>query len=703
MPHTLLTLLALLFLLPTAARAEGRDGLAKLSPYVRRVALQTGAALTRGGRERFITAFVSTADASAIEQAGGTSLARWGRLHIARLPIGRLRHLAALPAVTAIEAAPHGHACLDTTVIVTRAAALRAFHAPSPARGEGGLTGRGVVVGVQDIGFDLTHPTFRTPDQSRLRIVSLWDQLAREGGRPLMAQAADGGEAVPGRLHEGEEALLTIGHSADAALVTHGTHTASTAAGSGAEGAGRLSPYVGLAPEADICLVANLTSDNASLVPDDEQDLFTSATDILGFKHIFDTADSLGRPCVVSFSEGAHDDFYNSRLACEAIDSLLRPGHIICASAGNEGWKPAYINKPKGQERAGAFLAADDGTALYTTLSDTPPALALTFYPDHTEPLTKVFDMSAYAPDSIYADTIAVGGLRYALATAIYPSCYDAERMAAELLVAALDTAALTMPIALTLSGEGQEVECFGVGGWFTTSLRDPSLHDATASHNILFPASAPGVICVGATAWRTGITNCHGNPMGSNLGTGGARVPYSSQGPTLDGQTKPDVMAPGANVVAAHSSWWAEAGATAWERLWDVRRFAAGGREYSWAASSGTSMAAPVVAGIIALWLQLCPTLSTADIREVFAATCRRGTPLLPYPNNSTGYGEIDAEAGADYIRRNITALTRPAAPAAPAATYDLAGRKLSPASPRPGVSITLRDGVARKTVRRH
>ena len=40
------------------------------------------------------------------------------------------------------------------------------------------FTGEGVVVGVQDIGFDLTHPTFYTRDMSRYRIQALWDHLS---------------------------------------------------------------------------------------------------------------------------------------------------------------------------------------------------------------------------------------------------------------------------------------------------------------------------------------------------------------------------------------------------------------------------------------------------------------------------------------------------------------------------------------------
>ena len=41
-------------------------------------------------------------------------------------------------------------------------------------------TGKGVVVGIQDIGFDLTHPTFYSTNMKDYRIKALWDQLSKD-------------------------------------------------------------------------------------------------------------------------------------------------------------------------------------------------------------------------------------------------------------------------------------------------------------------------------------------------------------------------------------------------------------------------------------------------------------------------------------------------------------------------------------------
>ena len=57
--------------------------------------------------------------------------------------------------------------------------------------------------------------------------------------------------------------------------------------------------------------------------------------------------------------------------------------------------------------------------------------------------------------------------------------------------------------------------------------------------------------------------------------------------------------------------------------------------------------MASPCVAGIIALWLEADPTLSPEDVKNVFAKTATHIDETMEYPNNSYGYGEINAYAG--------------------------------------------------------
>lgn len=174
---------------------------------------------------------------------------------------------------------------------------------------------------------------------------------------------------------------------------------------------------------------------------------------------------------------------------------------------------------------------------------------------------------------------------------------------------------------------------------------------DATNEANIVSPASAPCVICVGATSYRTEITNYLGYKKYNNLGENGEKATYSSVGPTFDGRIKPDVMAPGTNVLSSYSSYYLENNPGASDITWDVEHFKYNGRTYAWNSNTGTSMACPLAAGIIALWLEACPTLTPQDVLEVIAKTSHHHDTTLSYPNNRYGYGEIDAFAGLMHI----------------------------------------------------
>lgn len=97
-----------------------------------------------------------------------------------------------------------------------------------------------------------------------------------------------------------------------------------------------------------------------------------------------------------------------------------------------------------------------------------------------------------------------------------------------------------------------------------------------------------------------------------------------SSQGPTRDKRCKPEVAAPGTDIVAA-------------------RGFSATGRR--WIAMTGTSMASPYVAGVAGLMLSANRQLTAAQIGGILQRTSR------PLPGgayawaNDAGFGAVNAE----------------------------------------------------------
>lgn len=67
------------------------------------------------------------------------------------------------------------------------------------------------------------------------------------------------------------------------------------------------------------------------------------------------------------------------------------------------------------------------------------------------------------------------------------------------------------------------------------------------------------------------------------------------------------------------------------------------------WGAMTGTSMAAPTVAGIIAQWLQINPNLSPGEIKNIIASTSIKDN-FTSSPHFGPN-GKIDAMAGARYL----------------------------------------------------
>lgn len=669
-------LFALLSLLTLPLSAQ-RPAWGKMSALVReacRTAQNAPAAPSTRAMQhgpKTIVAFVKldTPDATMLEREGCKVLAQYGRLFVAEIPLSRLATLSRNPWLQRIEAGRRATALMDTTGIVVGAPQVyEGLNLPQS------YTGKGVVVGVMDIGFDLTHPTFYSQDFSRYRIQALWDQLSTD---------TIGSSFPAGRDYVGRETLLRLGRPRDGDIQTHGTHTAGIAAGSGAEGPGKLSPYRGIAYESDLALVCNATTDDAQLIDTADYYKYTYALDALGFKYIFDYARAQGKPCVINFSEGSHQDLRgDDRLYYEMLDSLTGPGRIIVASAGNDGANLSYLSAQPGQQAVGTFVGGTGQAVGWTTASSGNFGLRLRFYSGTevaAEKTLRLADVLTTA-DSTLTDSITVAGHTYHFEATAYPSAYDPQTVACDWSVT-IDGGQIDQgaPLSLSIVEAAAPVELYRMRGYFYTRDLDPTLSQALSTHTIHSPGSAPSVICVGATGYRTQFTNVFGNLMVYNNGTHGQRTPFSSIGPTMDGRIKPDVMAPGQNIVSAYSSFFranpdkAQAAVTS-----DVRYFDYGGRRYVWNSDAGTSMSAPVVTGVIALWLQADPTLTPARCLDIIARTSHHYDPSLSYPNNLYGYGEIDAYEGLKLVLEQVAAgiSTMPAPTSSSPRIYAIDGR---------------------------
>ena len=639
--------IAIMCLLVLSVAAQDDAG-GKMSPLVRRAMVQSkrSASAAKGllAASPLVTAFVKTADSDGrqlLEAHGCRVLASFGNLFIAAIPADRIGSLVAENSVQRIEAGRSASLLMDTVPAIVNA--LPAYAAQSLSQA---YTGEGVVVGLQDIGFDLTHPNFYDEDISTYRIKRFWDFLSADTVGSTMYVGAE---------YVTEDEILAYAHSRDGYVQTHGTHTLGSAAGSGAGG-----QYRGIAYNSDICLVSNAVNSDTLFISDDDLYKFTTATDALGFKYIFDYADEVGKPCVLSFSEGTHQGFSeDDRLYYETLDSLVGPGHIIVAAAGNEGSYKTYFHKEQGTYSAGTFIRSYVPYLYMKMQGDTSFVVRLKlYYGDETQTIEISTDdiLSADTTETeymlgrecVYADTVAFRDKTYYIEACGYTSFYDSNKTAYELYVESTENIGQSVALSVEVVGGDADVEVYKGTGYFISNSYDTSLDAGEYSHSIYSPASAPAVIAVGATSYRTGNVNYLGSKTGSDYGTDGTVATYSSIGPTYDGRVKPETVAPGSNVISSCSSYFIENNIDdAGYMATIISTFEYNDRVYGWYNNTGTSMSTPVVAGAVALWLQADASLTPDDVRGVLSRTCNVSDTSLEYPNNLYGYGEIDAYAG--------------------------------------------------------
>ena len=632
-----------LFCLSAMAQRPRYD---KLSPMLRkmvRVDRAAGAAgasgatrATRTASSGEVCAFVQVADGGeAVLSANGCRvLAQEGDICIAFIPKDRMGRLSLDDRILRIEANRSTRVQTDSLAWYLNAQPVYEGQQLPQA-----YTGQGVVVGVMDVGFDLTHPNFYSRDTADYRIRRFWDMLS----------ADTVGSTLPvGRDFASREELLTVAHARDGLKQTHGTHTLGIAAGSGYD-----SPYRGMAPESDICLVANAVTEDTVFIDPQDYDKYTFALDALGFKYIFDYAESVNKPCVINFSEGSMQDFWGyDVLYYEMLRRISGPGRIIVSAAGNYGGQLNWFHKPQGEYSAGTFIRFFSHDGLVTLKGDRDFQLLLTAYYGNERDVLQLSTADiVMQEDSVYCGQLKTSNDSLQIVIEAYPSCYIVGETCYDVMIHGTHNVGTNPVLSLEVVGMDADVEAYRMGGYFYQHAFNPDLRAGDITHSVLSPSTAPCVISVGATYYRLGIKNYEGEWLQSGNGHFGEWGAYSSVGPTMDGRIKPDVVAPGSNVISSYSSYYLEANPGASDILWDVKHFDFNGRKYAWNSNSGTSMSSPAVAGAIALWLQARPDLTTDDVLDVFSHTCRQYEQSLPYPNNYYGHGEIDVYRGLLYL----------------------------------------------------
>lgn len=505
-------------------------------------------------------------------------------------------------------------------------------------------SGKDVVMGVIDFGFDYNHPTFYDTLGTRYRIKRVWEM--------------NGTGTPPAGYTYGNEITDTTqikAHGTDDARQMHGTSTAGIAAGSG-YGSPNNNRYRGMAYETDIVMVGVRRD---SIEKQWQQGGFSDFID--GINYIFNYAQSVQKPAVVNISWGSQSGPHDgSTLFNEACNNLSGSGRIIVMSAGNEGEEKIHLSK--------TFTATD--TAISSFLDFTPAVYKRTWV-DAWGEAGKTF----CAKVTLYNNGVAgnTTGLvcidnqihnQLLMAANTIDTCYvqfittQAEhngkpRITVDVYNRSADSVAVTLQATDGTLHIWNEYYYYGFPKGYLSdfeSFNKPWATTGNTASTVSDMGSGEAVLLVGAYASKTNWTNLNHEQLTYNSYVLANKiVPFSSHGPMANGRTSPDIAAPGLTLATSSSSYdasYTPGGANA-SKVVSAYVQPVSGKTYYYSEFIGTSASAPVASGIVALMLQANPNLFPSHIKSIFAETAITDTYTGTLPaggDNTWGHGKINA-----------------------------------------------------------
>ncbi len=492
--------------------------------------------------------------------------------------------------------------------------------------------GTGVLIGVIDQGFEYKHVAFAGRSKK-------WGSSTASGALSGNAPAADNTDEVG-----------------------HATHVTNIAAGNKVDG----SDYYGVATGSELLM---MKSD------------FNDGTVLLQASAIKKYAEENGMPWVLNMSFGSnlgpHD---GSTDYDQNMDKLCGKGAIMVAAMGNSGGEKMHCTYTfESDSTIYIYMKPESGNTNQAVVSEVwgnsnSGEKNLTITPVLVSGSTMYTPTSAQLRQAGFTTT---GGINpynnrqyYSLAGVVTDLASAVSARNGSLLWKVTGKKGETIHAWV----EPDQYPCSFTRKTFTITKPTPvSFTTLAGDDNYIVgegAASVPQAIAVASYNAASSWTSLNGNSYNytASIGTAKAMSYFSSKGPWLGKANKPTIAAPGGCITSAYSKKSQNFSATKAELVQDVK---VNGQHYYYGVMNGTSMATPVVTGIIALWLQANPDLTPADIVRIMQKTGRHdsytGSRNPDEWSPSWGYGKIDAYEGLKEAINLRTAINETMNTAAP------------------------------------
>jgi hypothetical protein len=588
----------------------------------------------------------------------------------ASVPVDQLNALADVDNVTTIEVSQLMRPTTDVARQKTNVDDLLTQSANAAALGVNSkYDGTGVVLGIVDTGIDFQHIAFKDKDgNSRIKRAYVYN---------------GSGSGVEYTTPETIAALTT-----DDVTMDHGTHTASTAGGSSVivnkiaddnftitvtdEHAN--ATYGGMAPGAELYLAGVKDLPDAKLIE--------------AIQKIVDYADAQGKPVVISNSWGSSwGPHKGTGTFAEFISRNFgdeHPGHIILFSSAN--------NAGRGTAEGGGFFIKNTATqasplgtilrtrsdggntyswnlsiayadqpincALYVLDNSTGAVLMSRTFTANTD-LTDISVTEAETTTTYYTGTLKVkfgtdGGDNYVYLASDETGLKIKENNAYTLALRVYPADANATANINMWAGDSDyfAANLTTTGITWTAGTDDMSVSEETTMSD---------AISVGAYVSKTNWTNYAGEDHSysrSYLDDIAYFSSYATANMSPTGLAYPWITAPGSALVAGvnhfHTT---EVDDDSYFGTKEKNELVVNNAVNPYGVMRGTSMATPVAAGIVALWLQAAKTLTVNQVKEIMRTSAINDEYTTTGANASHfGQGKIDALAGIYAIKGGLS-----------------------------------------------